>query len=263
MLDTSRLEVNVKRLLARCELMAKEDSHLEKWNWKLEKFILALDDMLKELQESPDKPSRDTMTEYTRRVEFLKGVIETSKLTNPIERIVAAQMLPRNSSMISTDLNGPSVTSQIHQKTTAKYSRELRSELFNMDAPGGNSRDPLSSNKLRQRAAGAPAQDQDLDALLKYNRNMQEKIAENMILMTSSMKEHALTANSIIKQDIGSLEKSDKLTDKNAAKLRMESLKLEEHTKSTWRCWVWLMVAFVLVVFFNMILFMKMAKKKP
>lgn len=48
-------------------------------------------------------------------------------------------MLPRNSSMMATDLNGPSVTSQIHQKTTAKYSRELRSELFDVeDGAAGN-----------------------------------------------------------------------------------------------------------------------------
>lgn len=110
--------------------------------------------------------------------------------------------------------------------------------------------DPANSGNLRQRLVTSPTQDEDLDALLKYNRDMQERIAENMILMTSSMKEHALTASSIIKRDISSLEKSDKLTDKNAIKLRTESLKLEEHTKSTWRCWVWLMVAFVLVVFF-------------
>ena len=86
---------------------------------------------------------------------------------------------------------------------------------------------------------------------MKYNRNIQEKIAENMLSMTSTMKEHALAASAIIKKDIGMLEISDKLTDVNAINLKKESLKLEEHTNSKWRCWVWLMIAFVLIVFFS------------
>lgn len=86
---------------------------------------------------------------------------------------------------------------------------------------------------------------------MKYNRNIQEKIAENMLSMTSSMKEHALAASAIIKRDISILEKSEKLTNTNTGKLKTESLKLGEHTKSNWRCWVWLMIAFVLVVFFS------------
>lgn len=78
------------------------------------------------------KPSRDTISEYMRRVDFLKGVIGTSKLTNATDRVAAAQMLPRNAG-VTADLRGPSITTQIHQKTNAKYTLELRSELFNLD----------------------------------------------------------------------------------------------------------------------------------
>ena len=65
-------------------------------------------------------------------MEFLKGIIGTSKLSNVIERVAAVQMLPRNSSLL-VDSKGPSVATQIHQRTTAKYNKELRSELFHMD----------------------------------------------------------------------------------------------------------------------------------
>lgn len=110
----------------------------------------------------------------------------------------------------------------------------------------------MGQSDLRHRQLTSNAPSEDLEAILKYNRNMQEKIAENMLSMTNNMKEHALAARAIIKKDIGLLEKSDKLTDINATKLKSESLKLEEHTKSNWRCWMWLMIAFVLVVFFSM-----------
>lgn len=174
--------------------------------------------------------------EYVRRVEFLKGVVGAAKYIDPIERAAAAQLLSKSAS-VSTDV-GPSVATQIHQKTMAKYNRELRSELFNVD----------KGSEVRRRPSTTGGDD-DLDALLKYNRNMQERIAENMLLMTSSMKEHAVTASAIIRKDVDSLTKSDRLTDSNAAKLHAESIKLKEHTKSTWRWWVWLMVAFVLIVF--------------
>ena len=247
----SREEINIRRLLARCELMAKDDPHKD---WKLEKYILALDDMIKQLQTYPSKPSKDVMTSYVKRIDFLKGLINTTKLPNPVDRVTAVQMLSKSSATFNDSI-GANITTQIHQKTSAKYNRELRAELFHTDK--GSLEDGV-----RQRLSSTNMQDDDLDALLKYNRNIQEKIAENMLSMTSSMKEHALAANAIIKKDISSLEKSDKLTDVNATKLKTESLKLREHTTSHWRCWMWVMIAFVLVVFFNMVLFMKIAKKR-
>ncbi|XP_046752465.1 vesicle transport protein USE1 isoform X1 [Diprion similis] len=240
MIPMSRLEINVRRLLTRCELMAKDDQQTD---WRLEKFILALDDFVNELQTLPNKPSKDTITEYIRRVEFLKGVVGTAKLSNPVERVAAVQMLSKTP-VSSTDTVRPNIATQIHQKTTAKYTKELRDELFNNDKG-------LSDDGLRQRFSNTNAHEENLDAILKYNRNIQEKIAENMLSMIGNMKEHALTARTVIKNDIGSLEKSEKLTDINTDKLKKESVKLEEHTKSNWRCWVWVMVAFVLVVFFS------------
>ncbi|XP_029665880.1 vesicle transport protein USE1-like isoform X2 [Formica exsecta] len=240
MTQISKLEINIKRLLTRCELIAKDDPHQD---WKLEKYILALDDMINKLQTLPNKPSKDIMIGYTKRIDFLKGIINAMKLSNPVERVIAAQLLSKNSTSTNDSIN-TNITTQIHQKTIAKYNRELRAELFHTDKT-------TDKDGVRQRLSSSNIQDEDLDAILKYNRNIQEKIAENMLSMTSSMKEQALAANAIIKKDIGALETSDKLTDINAVKLKKESLKLEEHTNSKWRCWVWLMIAFVLVVFFS------------
>ncbi|KAF7993817.1 hypothetical protein HCN44_011086 [Aphidius gifuensis] len=246
----SRLEVNVRRLLAKCELMAKEDVSE---NWRLEKYVLALDELVKKLNDDLiDKPAKDTISEYIKRTKFLKGIIETAKLSSPIERIAATQMLSKTSSSslssISNDNNNTSsITTQIHQKTSAKYNKELRAELFNSNS---------SKDGLKQRLLSPSSnQDDDLNSILKYNNDMQEKIAENMMMMTSSMKEHALTANAFITKDVNKLIKSDELTDKNTEKLKNETLRLEEHTKSQWRCWVWIMVVFVLTVFFSKYLY--------
>jgi hypothetical protein len=76
------------------------------------------------------KPCRDDMVKYIRRVEFLKGIINTRKLENPVERAVAAKLLPVNIITPNETTNGPSITTQIHQKITAKYGKEIRDELF-------------------------------------------------------------------------------------------------------------------------------------
>ncbi|XP_011504703.1 PREDICTED: vesicle transport protein USE1, partial [Ceratosolen solmsi marchali] len=201
------------------------------------------------------KPCRDVMIKYIRRVEFLKGILNTKKLEDPVERAAAVQMLPVNIFTPNEFTNGPSITTQIHQKATAKYEKEIRQELFETNLANTN-------DELRQRHINSNNQDEDINAVLNYHHKMQEKIAENMILMTNNMKEHALTASTIIKKDLSILEKSDKLADNNTTKLKDEAFKLGEHTKSTWRCWLWVMIAFVLVVFFNMILFIKIVKKK-
>lgn len=78
------------------------------------------------------KPSRDEIAEYMKRIDFLKGIIDMEKLNNPIERVVAVQLLPNFSKLINS--NEPNIVTQIHQKTAAKYNRELRSELLNCDS---------------------------------------------------------------------------------------------------------------------------------
>lgn len=70
------------------------------------------------------------MVNYIRRVEFLKGVLTTKKLPDPVERAVAAQMLPTNIVTPNDSSNGLSIATQIQQKTTAKYGEEIRHELF-------------------------------------------------------------------------------------------------------------------------------------
>lgn len=67
--------------------------------------------------------------DYTKRIDFLKGIINAMKLSNPVERVVAAQLLSKNSASTNSSAS-TNITTQIHQKTVAKYNRELRAELF-------------------------------------------------------------------------------------------------------------------------------------
>jgi unconventional SNARE in the endoplasmic reticulum protein 1 len=57
-------------------------------------------------------------------------------------------------------------------------------------------------------------------------------------------------------------EKSQNLSEQNAARLKLESEKLQEHSKRACKCWLWVMIIVVISVFISMVLFMKVMKKK-
>ncbi|KAI8420142.1 hypothetical protein MSG28_008713 [Choristoneura fumiferana] len=183
----SRLEMNVRQLLNKCELIAKQEA--VEGNWRLKKYVDSLSDMITELKTGPDKPSKDLLSEYSKRASFLKGLIQTSTFNSPTEK-------------------------------------------------------------------------EDMDSLLKYHQNMQEKVAENMVLLTKSLKEQSQIASTIIKGDTEALKKSSDLTDRNLDALKVESERLQEHSRSAWKCWLWIMLGLVMVIFINMVLLMKVMKKR-
>lgn len=79
--------------------------------------------------------------------------------------------------------------------------------------------------------------------------DIQEKIAENMLLLTKNLKEQTETANKIIKRDTEVVQASSKLTEKNFGSLKKESDKLQDHSKRAWKCWMWLMIGLVMAIF--------------
>ncbi|KAG8222935.1 hypothetical protein J437_LFUL000230 [Ladona fulva] len=241
----SRKEINFRRLLGQCESLALENP---KMDWRLEKYITALGPILEELQSIPNKPKKDSMTEYIRRVEFLKGLMETNKLSSPSEKVVAVQLLSHAPAATSE-----TITKEIHQKSTSQFVQELRDQLFQTDKG--------SEEGLRQRKQTLSS-DGDLDALLKYHHSMQEKIADDMLSLTRNLKEQSMIASAIIKKDIKTVEKSTSLAEQNMSQLKVESERLEMHRKKANKCWVFLVVLMVILIFLFTVLFMRAFKKR-
>lgn len=76
------------------------------------------------------------------------------------------------------------------------------------------------------------------------------------------MKDQTVTSNKILKRDIEAVQNSTKVSDKNFGSLKKESEKLEEHNNRACKCWMWMMIGTVMVIFIFMVLFMKIMKKK-
>lgn len=84
---------------------------------------------------------------------------------------------------------------------------------------------------------------------------MQQKIADDMLMLTRNLKEQSQLANKIIKRDTEVASNSSNLTEKNFSKLKVESEKLAEHSKRACKCWMWVMLIIVMVLFISEYLF--------
>lgn len=92
----------------------------------------------------------------------------------------------------------------------------------------------------------------DMEQAMKYYSDTQEKIAENMLLMTQNLKEQTETANRIIRKDTEIVKRSTEISDKNLDSLSSEADKLQDHSRNAFKCWMWIMIIFVMTVFIGL-----------
>uniref|UniRef100_A0A674NC30 Vesicle transport protein USE1 n=1 Tax=Takifugu rubripes TaxID=31033 RepID=A0A674NC30_TAKRU len=244
---TSALEINFTRLLSRCESIASEKRG--ETEWRLEKYVGSLEEMLAALRKSHSKPTAEVLTEYTRKVDFLKGLLEAEKLPSPTDKALANQFLaPGRTPTIANERM--SATKTVHMQTKGRCTAEMRDELLST----------VRATDLRNRR-GLPLDERqsaaELEAVLQHHHNLQEKLAEDMLNLARNLKNNTLAAQNIIKQDNQTLGQSMRQADVNLEKLKTESERLEQHTKKSINWLLWLMLILVSFIFISMILFIR------
>ncbi|XP_068175857.1 vesicle transport protein USE1 isoform X1 [Antennarius striatus] len=247
----SRLEINFIRLLSRCETIASEQRG--EAEWRLEKYVAALEEMLVALRKSHSKPTPEVLTEYTRKIDFLKGLLEAEKLTSATEKALANQFLaPGRTPTIASQRMA--ATKTVHMQTKARCTGEMRDELL------GTGLSRTSDTDLRNRRGLHLDEHQsaaELEAVLQHHHNLQEKLAEDMLSLARNLKNNTLAAQNIIKLDNQTLSQSMRQADQNFEKLKTESERLEQHTKKSVNWLLWLMLIMVSFSFISMILFIR------
>ncbi|XP_057262767.1 vesicle transport protein USE1 isoform X2 [Pezoporus wallicus] len=246
----TRLELNLMRLLSRCEALAAERRDPEEW--RLEKYVAALEDMLRELKQQSSKPAPELLNEYSRKVDFLKGLLEAEKLPSSTEKALANQFLAPGRTPTTTKERTPA-TKTVHLQTKARCTGKMRSELLDSEELNIRKRKGLVSDE-KQSAV-------ELDAMLQHHQDMQEKLAEEMLSLARSLKNNTLAAQNVIKQDNQTLSHSLRMADQNFEKLKDESDRLEQHAKKSVNWLLWIMLIVVCFIFIGMILFIRIFPK--
>jgi len=258
---------------------SNEDSCADEW--RLPKFVETLDEWLQSLERHPQGPSKEVLVEYKAKVDFLKKVLESRALSqnesrNPKKtqngdsvdiaggsrRRSLRSLSPPNVSEIINPMpniphgpttTGDAVTTEIHQKTMESLNDRNRAALF------GGADD--NATKLRKR--NLPDNDSnDLEYLMKAHHQAQEQVAEEMLSLTKTLKEQSLAAKNVILKDTAVIEKTAEMADKNTERLKKEADRLEEHTKSSCRCWIWSLLGIVIMTFVSMVWVMKLFRKR-
>ncbi|XP_018333623.1 vesicle transport protein USE1 isoform X1 [Agrilus planipennis] len=219
----SRTETNLRRLLAKCDLMVKTN---QKGDERFPKYLDSLENMLKQLSELPEKPPREATAEYSKRITSLRILLGLN---------------------VSEELRKYQFENLPLTNTGVKENNDLsdREKLLGS----------LRQRQVYQATTG-------LDEIIDYNQQLQEKIAEEMLTMAKNLKEQSELANKIIKKDTEVISRSSQLSEENFIKLKTESSTLTEQSRKAWKCWLWILLLIVLVVFIYMVLFMKIMKKK-
>ncbi|CAD7004342.1 vesicle transport protein USE1 isoform X2 [Ceratitis capitata] len=234
----TKLNVNIRTLLSNCEELAKDETNY----WRLKKFIKSLDTMIEELKECDDLGSNLKIPDYTKRLHALKT------LTNYIDSPPPVKSL--RSKLRPGYETGDDALKEMQQLQGSKHYADLRKELLNEDT--------LRRRKPDDNIASA----ENMNEAVKYYNEAQEKITEHMLSLTRNLREQTETANRIIKKDTEIASRSTNMADRNINSLNKETEKLAEHSRNAWKCWMWIMFAFVITVFIGMVLFMKIMKKK-
>ncbi|NWY44921.1 USE1 protein, partial [Sylvia atricapilla] len=254
----TRLELNLMRLLSRCEALAAERRDPEEW--RLEKYVAALEDMLRELKKQSSKPAPELLNEYSRKVDFLKGLLEAEKLPSSTEKALANQFLAPGRTPTTAKERTPA-TKTVHLQTKARCTGQMRSELLGTVRSVHCCFADLHIVLLVGLTSDEKQSAVELDAVLQHHQDMQEKLAEEMLSLARSLKNNTLAAQNVIKQDNQTLSHSLRMADQNFEKLKDESDRLEQHAKKSVNWLLWIMLIVVCFIFISMILFIRIFPK--
>lgn len=166
---------------------------------------------------------------------------------------------------------GDTVSKEIQHKVASQYSNQVRDELLTNKLLPANESVSTEKNEefenptstLRQRKTELlstiktntiPTLVQDFDGVISNQQQTQEEITNNLLTMAKTMKEQTMSANSIIRQDLITLEKANILAEENQTNLQTQTQKLQERSGFCTRCWVWLFLLLVCMSFIGKLL---------
>lgn len=227
----SRNEVDFLRLLRQCQNIANQKG------WRLEKYVDALCEKLDDLRSQNVKQlSRDTLEEYERKVQFLKGLIETEKLPSAEKRLLAAELLAPDRDTKST-----------HLVAKNKYYEQIRQDLLSNDRRrfGGELR---RTNRKRRESE---------------ETQLNEDITQNLLELTNNIRETMQAANTIIQKDNETLTNVSGGADNVGMRMQKNTDRLSEFVRKGYQFAVWIVLFLVTLTFLMMVIFIRLFPKPP
>lgn len=223
----SRNEIDFLRLLKQCQKIADQKG------WRLERYVDALSEKLDKLRnQNVNHLARDTLEEYGRKIQFLRGLIETEKLPSAEKRLLAAELLAPDRETKST-----------HLITTNKYHDQMRQELL------------LSNRRRFGNSRGEKRSDGD-------ENDVNEDITQNLLELTNNIRESMNAANAIIQKDTETLSSVAGGADTVSLKMQKNTDKLSEFVRKGCQWALWIALPLVTFTFLMIVIFIRLFPKQ-
>ncbi|CAG2167788.1 unnamed protein product [Oppiella nova] len=161
-------EVDFTRLLNKCQQMVEKDmKDKTHTNWRLERYIQALNQRLFELKEvNVCQVNENDLSNYGKRVQFF--------LRNDLSVVNHWGSLADYRCVYDSGVE-----------------KDIRNELFFN-----------TKNELRRRdTPEEKSSGDDLETVIKYQNSIQERVAKEMLQLTHNLKHNCSLSNEIIKKD--------------------------------------------------------------
>lgn len=227
----SRSEIDFLRLLRQCQNIAHQRG------WRLEKYVDALSERLDDLRcQNVNHLSRDTLEEYERKTQFLRGLIETEKLPSAEKRLLAAELLAPDRDTKAT-----------HLIAINKYHDQVRHDLLQSERRrfGDNSRKGLGKNNRKG------GEDNDVS----------EDLTQNLLELTNNIRETMHAANTIIQKDTETLMNAAGGADTVSLKMQTNTDKLTEFVRKGCQFGIWIALFLVTCTFLMIVIFIRLFPK--
>jgi SNARE protein 1 len=236
----SRNEVEFLRLLKKCQQIADQRS------WRLERYVDTLSDYLEKLRnQNVNHLSRDTLEEYGRKVQYLRGIIETEKLPSAEKRLLAAELLAPDADSKAS-----------HLITKNKYHEQMRQELLLSNC--------YRSSAMKLGGGGHEIRNSRNDkAMMEQESNVNEEITQNLLELTNNIRENMQAAQAIIQKDNETLAKVASSADGVGLKMQKNTDKLSEFVRKGCQCGIWVALLLVTCTFLMMVVFIRLFPKQP
>jgi len=237
----SRSEIDFLRLLKQCQMIADQKS------WRLERYVDTLSECLDKLRnQNVNQLSRDTLEEYGRKIQFLRGIIETEKLPSAEQRLLAAELL------VVPDRESKAA----HLIAANRYHDQMRQELLSSNGrTTGNSRLGTSSMTKRDITSSGQRQQDDAD--------INEEVTQKLLELTNNIRENMRAAQLIIQKDNETLAKVATGADAITMRMQKNTDKLGEFVRKGCQCGIWLVLVLVTCTFLTMVMFIRLFPKQP
>lgn len=259
-------EVNLKRLVKSCEKLVdsssgsdeflSEDSRKSFTNYLSTIKKLYADLKAKSDVKDPKAPSKESLSEYSRKIDFLTDIESKDKMALPINTGPTYNRLVTSTAMTHDQKNSEM---QMRLKAKKLMENSMRGQLLETGSADSK------GSQIRQRAAFDISSDEDLllDKVIMDQRKIHESITDELVKLSQNLKENSRNIEKLITDSSVALDELDGHTSNNLSKIEEENKKLKDYTdtisKSTLTLWVVLVL--VTLVFMGTYIFMKLFPK--